>query len=110
KRSRDAASTRLTPAPTVPVTGHEPRTRRQIPPTTKRRYGMERKPPHSEAPAVTAIRSPAVAGTFYPAEPAVLREQIAGFLAEADNAPPTGSALPKAIIGPHAGYVYSGPV
>ncbi|HTB43645.1 MAG TPA: AmmeMemoRadiSam system protein B [Acetobacteraceae bacterium] len=59
---------------------------------------------------MTAIRSPAVAGTFYPAESAVLREQIAGFLAEADNAPPTGSALPKAIIGPHAGYVYSGPV
>ena len=59
---------------------------------------------------MTAIRSPAVAGTFYPAEPAVLRQQIAGFLAEADNAPPTGSALPKAIIGPHAGYVYSGAV
>lgn len=58
---------------------------------------------------MTAIRSPAVAGTFYPAEPAVLRQQIAGFLAEADNAPPTGSALPKAIIGPHAGYVYPGP-
>jgi AmmeMemoRadiSam system protein B/AmmeMemoRadiSam system protein A len=59
---------------------------------------------------VTAIRSPAVAGTFYPADPAVLHQQIAGFLAEADNAPPTGTALPKAIIGPHAGYIYSGAV
>ena len=60
--------------------------------------------------AVTAIRSPAVAGTFYPADPDVLRRQIAGFLAEADNAPPAGAAPPKAIIGPHAGYVYSGAV
>jgi hypothetical protein len=59
---------------------------------------------------VTAIRTPAVAGTFYPADPVVLRRQIAGFLAEADNAPPPGSAPPKAIIGPHAGYAYSGAV
>jgi MEMO1 family protein len=66
--------------------------------------------PANEAQAVTAIRSPAVAGTFYPADPSVLHRQIAGFLAEADNAPPTGSAPPKAIIGPHAGYVYSGSV
>jgi AmmeMemoRadiSam system protein B/AmmeMemoRadiSam system protein A len=68
---------------------------------------------------VTAIRSPAVAGTFYPADPAVLRRQIAGLLADADNGPPpggppniasSGAALPKAIIGPHAGYAYSGAV
>jgi hypothetical protein len=59
---------------------------------------------------VTAIRPPAVAGTFYPADPAALRQQIAGFLAEADNAPPSASPLPKAIIGPHAGYIYSGAV
>jgi MEMO1 family protein len=59
---------------------------------------------------VTALRPPAVAGTFYPADPATLRRQIAGFLAEADNALPTGSAPPKAIIGPHAGYIYSGAV
>ena len=37
---------------------------------------------------MTAIRSPAVAGTFYPADPAVLHQQVASFLAEADNAPP----------------------
>jgi len=59
---------------------------------------------------VTAIRPPAVAGTFYPADPAVLRRQIAGFLAEASNMPRGGTALPKAIIGPHAGYIYSGAV
>ena len=58
---------------------------------------------------MTAIRSPAVAGTFYPADPDTLRRQVAGFLAEAGNAPPD-DMLPKAIIGPHAGYIYSGPV
>jgi AmmeMemoRadiSam system protein B len=47
---------------------------------------------------VTFIRSPAVAGTFYPADPVVLRNQIAGFLAEVDRAPPTTTALLKAII------------
>ena len=55
------------------------------------------------------VRSPAVAGTFYPADPTTLRRQVAGFLAESGNAPPA-PGLPKAIIGPHAGYVYSGPV
>jgi MEMO1 family protein len=57
---------------------------------------------------VAIIRPPAVAGTFYPAEPDVLERQLALFLSEASN---TNSAmLPKAIIGPHAGYVYSGAV
>jgi len=37
-------------------------------------------------------------------------EPIALFLSEAGNAPPAGDPIPKAIIGPHAGYVYSGPV
>src|SRR5690606_26287510 len=52
-------------------------------------------------------RSAAVAGTFYPADPTELREQIDGFLAaaESDDAP-----APKALIAPHAGTVYSGPI
>ena len=58
---------------------------------------------------MTEIRHPAVAGTFYPAEPGALARQLAQFMSEAGNAAPL-SALPKAIIGPHAGYVYSGPV
>ncbi|HET8996502.1 MAG TPA: AmmeMemoRadiSam system protein B [Acetobacteraceae bacterium] len=58
---------------------------------------------------MTDIRSPAVAGTFYPADPGTLRRQVAGFLAEAGSAP-ADAAIPKAIIGPHAGYIYSGPV
>ncbi|HEY1933305.1 MAG TPA: AmmeMemoRadiSam system protein B [Acetobacteraceae bacterium] len=61
---------------------------------------------------MTFVRMPAVAGTFYPAEPDALRRQLVQFLSEADNTPPTGAAttLPKAIIGPHAGYIYSGSV
>jgi AmmeMemoRadiSam system protein B len=50
-------------------------------------------------------REPAVAGMFYPADAQALRAQIEGFLAEAEGGPP-----PKAIIAPHAGTVYSGPI
>lgn len=51
------------------------------------------------------VRQPAVAGMFYPAEPVSLRGMIEGFLASAEPGP-----HPKAIIAPHAGYIYSGPV
>jgi AmmeMemoRadiSam system protein B/AmmeMemoRadiSam system protein A len=63
-----------------------------------------------KARAVTVIRKPAVAGSFYPAQRDVLERQLAMFLSEAGNAPPAAEPTPKAIIGPHAGYVYSGPV
>jgi hypothetical protein len=54
-----------------------------------------------------AIRPPAVAGTFYPADAARLRGMIEGYLGEArGHAEPP----PKAVIAPHAGYAYSGPV
>jgi MEMO1 family protein len=52
------------------------------------------------------VRPPAVAGTFYPAEPAVLRSVVERSLNEARAA----GGVPKALIAPHAGYVYSGPV
>jgi AmmeMemoRadiSam system protein B len=56
----------------------------------------------------SAIRSrlPAVAGLFYPDDPYELRAVVQGFL---DASPPIATR-PKAIIVPHAGYVYSGPV
>lgn len=53
------------------------------------------------------IRPPAVAGTFYPADATELRAMIRGFLAQVDI---DEEAPPKAIIVPHAGYIYSGPV
>jgi AmmeMemoRadiSam system protein B len=57
---------------------------------------------------MTSLRPPAVAGSFYPDNPAVLAAVIEDFLAEA-ALPPRGTP-PKAIIAPHAGYIYSGPV
>ena len=55
------------------------------------------------------VRAPAVAGSFYPADPAELRELVARCLAEA-AAPPPGEPPAKALVVPHAGYVYSGEV
>ena len=58
-----------------------------------------------------AIREAAVAGRFYPARRADLERTIAGYLtgvAEASTV--TGISAPKALILPHAGYVYSGTV
>ncbi len=57
---------------------------------------------------LSASRRPAVAGLFYPAEPGVLQRTVQSLL---DDVPPARSSRPpKAIIAPHAGYVYSGPV
>jgi AmmeMemoRadiSam system protein B len=53
------------------------------------------------------IRKPAVAGQFYPADPEELRKMVGALLA---NIPPAAGPAPKAIIVPHAGYIYSGPI
>ncbi len=53
------------------------------------------------------VRKPAVAGTFYPADPEALRAQVERCLADARPAAPV---TPKALVVPHAGYIYSGPV
>ena len=55
-----------------------------------------------------AIRPPAVAGTFYPADAVRLRAMVEELVAAADPSP--DGRTPKALIAPHAGYVYSGPV
>ncbi|HET9753086.1 MAG TPA: AmmeMemoRadiSam system protein B [Myxococcales bacterium] len=54
---------------------------------------------------VAAVRPPAVAGSFYPAAAAELASEVARLLAAAAPGP-----APKALIAPHAGYAYSGPV
>jgi len=58
------------------------------------------------------IRAAAVAGTFYPDDPKKLRNDIEGYLkkAEAIQSGDEDNAQPKALIAPHAGYIYSGPV
>jgi hypothetical protein len=52
------------------------------------------------------IRKPAVAGSFYPADPNELQHQLDTLLAAVND----GNPPPKAMILPHAGYIYSGPV
>lgn len=53
------------------------------------------------------VREPAVAGRFYPSSPRELLSAVEGFLAAAPRRVDTS---PKAVIAPHAGYVYSGPI
>jgi hypothetical protein len=54
------------------------------------------------------IRQPAVAGAFYPGQGQALSHDVAALLGAA-RAPSDGKGMsPKAIIVPHAGYVYSG--
>lgn len=57
-------------------------------------------------------RPPAVAGMFYPDQAPILRAQVQDLLSQAlEGGGGTGAAkCPKALIAPHAGYIYSGPV
>ncbi|MBF0188115.1 MAG: AmmeMemoRadiSam system protein B [Magnetococcales bacterium] len=53
----------------------------------------------------STIRSPAVAGTFYPGEKGALRQMVQMLL---ERAPDEDLPAPCALVAPHAGYVYSG--
>ncbi len=55
---------------------------------------------------MNSTRPPAVAGIFYPADPVQLAREVQGYLSAAH--PPLLS--PKALIVPHAGYIYSGAI
>lgn len=57
---------------------------------------------------MASIRPAAVSGMFYPGEPSALAAEVASYLADAGPGMP--GPPPKAIIAPHAGYIYSGPV
>ena len=57
------------------------------------------------------VRPPAVAGAFYEDDPARLLQNVQGYLDRVlDPSSNPSSKPPKAIIAPHAGYVYSGPI
>ena len=65
------------------------------------------------------IRPPAVAGMFYPQAPGALAAAVHGYLRDGSKRPvpasdgpgaPKALDAPKALIAPHAGFVYSGPV
>lgn len=55
------------------------------------------------------VRSPAVAGAFYPAEPVALRATLDDAFAGAVQ-PAPDAVVPRAIVVPHAGFIYSGPI
>ena len=61
------------------------------------------------------IRQPAVAGRFYPKDPAELRATVATLLADARRphpltpSPQAERGNARAVVAPHAGYIYSGP-
>jgi hypothetical protein len=60
------------------------------------------------APTPLRVRPPAVAGAFYADSPGALGRELDDALAQAR--PVSLPAPPKALIVPHAGYVYSGPI
>jgi AmmeMemoRadiSam system protein B/AmmeMemoRadiSam system protein A len=55
------------------------------------------------------VRPPAVASLFYPGDARTLAGEIADYLERTEDAP-IAPGFPKAVIVPHAGFVYSGPV
>lgn len=55
---------------------------------------------------MSGTRQAAVAGMFYPANPTQLHDEIHQML----SVIPDRNSAPKAMIVPHAGYIYSGPV
>jgi len=63
------------------------------------------------AQGIATKRPAALAGHFYPADATDLRAAIAGYLrlAEAEGMQAEGPT-PKAVIVPHAGYIYSGAI
>jgi AmmeMemoRadiSam system protein B len=60
----------------------------------------------TESFIMTITRPATVAGTFYPADPDGLAKEVKALL----RAARPFDVIPKALIVPHAGYVYSGPI
>jgi AmmeMemoRadiSam system protein B/AmmeMemoRadiSam system protein A len=54
------------------------------------------------------VKSPAVAGSFYPADKKTLSAEVDQYLSQPGDSPDAGRLL--AIVAPHAGYIYSGAV
>ena len=56
---------------------------------------------------MTHIKHPVVAGLFYPGTPQELQHTVDAFMGQAH---PPAEQRPQALIAPHAGYRYSGPI
>ena len=65
--------------------------------------------PEGPTARVARVRPPAVAGTFYPADRHEL-EAVLDRCFEGAVLPERDATVPKALVVPHAGLVYSGPV
>ena len=63
--------------------------------------------PHPSRNSAAETRPAAVAGLFYPGDTAELARTVNELL---DRVSATAPAVPKALIAPHAGYLYSGPI
>ncbi len=61
-----------------------------------------------KATQTETVRSPAVAGSFYPDSPQVLSAQVEKFIDAAELKETAGKLI--GLIAPHAGYIYSGHV
>ncbi len=71
---------------------------------------VDRSPQSSSAVRVHSsgrVREPAVAGSFYPADPAALAKLVDDLLGQAQSRNLKGL---RALVSPHAGYRYSGPI
>ena len=60
----------------------------------------------SQNKPINTIRPAAIAGQFYPANPVELEQMVKSLLNSVENIPSPS----KAIIAPHAGLIYSGPI
>ena len=60
----------------------------------------------SGAAAPERVKAPNVAGMFYPGDGSALRREVDAHLERVESRGP----VPKALIAPHAGYRYSGPI
>ena len=58
---------------------------------------------------MASVRNAAVAGMFYPGDPRALSTEIDELLGAVEQTGPR-LGFPKALVVPHAGYIYSGPV
>jgi len=56
------------------------------------------------------VRPPAVAGMFYPGNPAALQQTVRDALRQAEAHVRPDEPAPRALIAPHAGYLYSGAI
>jgi len=64
--------------------------------------------PLRKLPESAGVFTAVVAGQFYPADAGSLREMVQSFLAQAQVPEISGRIF--AVLSPHAGYIYSGPV